>query len=157
MIKYYAYGSNISLEQMRNRVGFVLPGVPHVMHNYELVFDAGSKYSSFVFCNIKYTPGKRVEGLIYELEDYQLRFLDQYEALYRKQFFYLNGEKVFVYICRDPIKKLQNKHKPTLSYLNTILDGCLTAGLKGTYNELLEYKNKNYKLKRGSKHKNLLE
>lgn len=56
-----------------------------------------------------------------------------------------------IYIA-NPNRVRLMEDRPNLEYLNLIIDGCLETGLMPTYNKLVQYKLKNYKLKR-NKHK----
>lgn len=155
-VKYFAYGSNINLEQMERRLGWlgkVTPGTPHILEHWNLVFDAGYKYVLHTFANIEYQPGGEVHGLIYTINQRQLAQLEFYEALYKRRWFHLpDGTQVFTFVAPDHCRTDRNK-KPRLDYLNTIIDGCLEAKLTVLYDKLVKYKNDNYILKKGNKHK----
>ncbi len=156
-VKYFSFGSNILLERLRWRVdqlGIVNPGVPFTLLNYKLVFNCcASKWIRHTYANIQYELGAKVEGLLYDLTERQLRHLDMYEALYERKYFRINDTTIGCTYVALPGCITYLEKKPELSYLNIILDGCKEAGLTNTYNSLLEYKKLNYKLKRISKHK----
>lgn len=155
-IKYFAYGSNISRERLRNRVETVFEplaaGVPYVLNDYKLVFNAGAMYGLHCYANIIPARGENVEGILYDITPEQLSSLDRFEVLYNKHFFYLNNTTIgCVYIAKKEHVERRPK-KPTLDYLNIIIDGCKETGLNRTYNELLQYKLRNYKIRK-NKHK----
>lgn len=147
----FAYGSNMLLERLAVRIDHLGPikvvGT-YVLQNYEMLFNAGGQ-----FANIRPCPGAVVEGVLYELNHTQMVQMDWYERLYERQYtdIIYQGQPYILctYVCVD--KRSLHVGKPLLPYLNFCLDGALENGLKATYNKLLEYKHKNYKLKK-SKH-----
>lgn len=156
-VRYFSFGSNLLRQRLAWRIdqlGNVPQGESFTLHNYKLVFNAGVKFCKYCFANIMFEQGAKVEGLLYDLNERQLRHLDMYEALYERKYFYIDANTLgCTYValpgaCR-PLEK-----KPELSYLNIILEGCRLAGLDWTYNKLLEYKKLNYKLKRNRNVKN---
>jgi len=156
-VKYFAYGSNIDIERLKSRVEFmnepVVEGEPYSLEDYTLVFNAGMRFSTFSFANIVPRKGSKVEGILYDLTPNQFKRLDDYEMLYEKQYFQIDENTIgCVYIAKE-MCTLEKEYKPDLSYLNIIIDGCQTTGLKTTYNKLVRYKLANYKLKKVSKHK----
>lgn len=150
-VKYFAYGSNIDIGRLKSRVeGFGEPdikaGVPYTLNNYSLVFNAESNFGSWAFANIMFRSGDKVEGILYDMTSEQFERLDKYEVLYEKKYFQLDSSTIAcVYIAKNISFKSK---KPTLEYLNIIIDGCLDTGLINTYNKLLEYKLKNYKIRK---------
>ena len=79
-----------------------------------------------------------------------------FEGFYSKVSFrhHINKEKIFTFIAKhDCIVTEKKLKKPSLGYINTILQGCIDARLDYLYAYLLNYKNKNYKLKKGNKFK----
>lgn len=160
-VKYFAYGSNIKIDRLKNRVEYfnekLKPGIPFILYNYELVFNAISEFSFSSFANIIPKNGANVEGILYDITPQQLKRLDEFEVLYEKQYFQIDANTIgCVYICNNNNNNLifSEKNKPTLEYLNLIIDGCKETGLNNTYNKLVEYKQNNYKLKI-NKHKKM--
>jgi len=157
-VKYFAYGSNIDIDRLKQRVeGFGEPiiraGTPYVLQDYHLIFNASSSYSSAFWCFANIIPriGSSVEGILYDMTPEQFTRLDRYEALYEKHYFQIDRNTIAcTYIAKSISHNIRSK--PSLDYLNIIIEGCLASGLKRTYNELLQYKLQNYKLKK-SKHK----
>ena len=155
-VKYFAYGSNIKIDRLKNRVEYfnekLKPGIPFILYNYELVFNAGSKFDFWSFANIVPKNGANVEGILYDMTPEQFKRLDEFEVLYEKQYFQIDTNTIgCVYISKKDNISFR-KNKPTLEYLNLIIDGCRETGLINTYNKLVEYKLANYKLKK-NKHK----
>jgi len=155
-VKYFAYGSNISLDRMRDRLGWlghISPGIPHILEHWKLVFDAGYSYSQYTFANIEYEPGAETHGLIYEITQRQLSQLQYFEALYDKRWFKLpDGTQIFTFVS-PPQYRTDKTKKPRLEYLNIIIDGAVEAKLNVLRDQLIKYKNENYVLKKGNKHK----
>lgn len=76
---YFAYGSNLSLEQIKRRCPEAIPMVGVYLENYKLVYN---KYADIIPCQ-----GERVYGAIYELSINDLKILDEFEGypyLYEK-------------------------------------------------------------------------
>lgn len=76
---YFAYGSNLSLEQMKRRCPEAIPMIMVHLDNYKLTYN---KYADIVPCQ-----GERVYGAIYELSINDLKNLDKFERypyLYEK-------------------------------------------------------------------------
>lgn len=157
-VKYFAYGSNINLERLKNRIESfnsqkVYRGEPFVLRDYALIFNAGMEFGTFSYANIVPQRGAKVEGVLYEITPEQFRRLDQYELFYEKQYFQIDEDTIAcTYVAKEG-NTTKKEVKPDLNYLNTIIDGCLEEGLTATYNALVKYKTKNYKLKKGNKHK----
>lgn len=76
---YFAYGSNLSLEQIKRRCPEAIPMIGVYLENYKLVYN---KYADIIPCQ-----GERVYGAIYELSINDLKKLDEFEGyphLYEK-------------------------------------------------------------------------
>ncbi|MCS5709884.1 gamma-glutamylcyclotransferase [Candidatus Berkiella aquae] len=131
MITYFAYGSNLDVEQMRERVGFNSLPMPAQLSGYKLVFD---KYSINRHCgvaNLRYTGivTDTVEGLVYQLNAEQLATLDRFEGFrpsrpsptgYRRQEVSLtDGTTAITYIAPRGDMSL----KPSVAYLQHFLKG----------------------------------
>jgi gamma-glutamylcyclotransferase (GGCT)/AIG2-like uncharacterized protein YtfP len=151
-ILYFAYGSNMLLDRLEERVRKVIKIGNYILQDWQLTFDAG--YFLNTYANIKPAIGAKVEGVLYQLNEHQIGFLDQYEGYprnYQKVYKIINLSGIiepviiFAYVSDNII--LNNPRKPDLSYINIILAGCLENKLKETYEKVLEYKLNNYKLK----------
>ncbi|MFA9239463.1 MAG: gamma-glutamylcyclotransferase family protein [Candidatus Paceibacteria bacterium] len=155
-IKYFAYGSNLDIERLRNRIATfsdpIKEGIPYTLQNYRLVFNAGYMYSGIVFANIVLSKGEFVEGILYDITPAQLKELDRFEALYEKHFFYLNNNTIACVYIAENNRSLVIEGKPSLEYLNIIIDSCKKLGFTRTYDNLVEFKLSNYKIRK-SKHK----
>ncbi len=84
---YFAYGSNLSTDQMVARTGTIARGEqgPKIAHlaGYQIVFQhvAGSESA---FANIV-APGEGVLGVVYRLEQKAFAILDAYEHGYERR------------------------------------------------------------------------
>ena len=79
---YFAYGSNINLEQMAEICPDATPVGPVTLDNYELLFRGGG------FATIAPSQGSQVQGLLWEITPKSERSLDVYEGyprFYEKQ------------------------------------------------------------------------
>ncbi len=157
-VKYFAYGSNISIDRLKNRVerwgeSDLQAGVPYTLQNHALIFNAGSRIGSWAFANVVPRQGESVEGILYDITSEQFERLDKYEMLYYKAYFQIDKNTIgCIYLAYE--ENTGGATKPSLDYLNIIIDGCLETGLTRTYNTLIKYKAANYKLKK-NKHREL--
>ena len=125
---YFAYGSNINLEQMDYRCPDATVVGPVVLENYELLFRRGG------FATIAPKEGGRVHGLLWSITPECERSLDFYEGyprFYDKQTVTVRdglGRElpVMAYIMDG---RFREPMLPTESYYNGILEGYRQNGL----------------------------
>ena len=77
---YFAYGSNLSQKQMRQRCPESKPKLVAILPNYKLVFTDWSRQWRGGVATIKRFSGEKVLGAIYEITESDLRRLDRYEG-----------------------------------------------------------------------------
>ena len=129
---YFAYGSNINLDQMAHRCPDALPVGPVMLENYELLFRGSSENGGVA--TIRPKQGSYVYGLLWKLTPPCEKALDFYEGwpnLYRKEsltVFDANGKAVSVmaYVMND------SRMVPSIpweSYYNGIHEGFLQNNL----------------------------
>ena len=111
-ILYFAYGSNLFLEQMQMRIG----GKPRVisaacLENHRLGFTILSKTWKGGVADIVPEAGSKVWGAIYELTEPQLEKIDHYEG-YKKD--------------RDPKKNFYNRLEVEVVDKKGVKQPCLT-------------------------------
>jgi gamma-glutamylcyclotransferase len=111
-ILYFAYGSNLFLEQMQKRIG----GEPKVigaacLENHRLGFTILSKTWKGGVADIVPEAGSKVWGAIYELTEQQLEKIDHYEG-YKKD--------------RDPKKNFYNRLQVEVVDKRGVKQACLT-------------------------------
>lgn len=147
IIYYFAYGSNLCTGRLQYRIGKFQTYRVHKLNGYRLVFNCSG------FANIeKAKEFDFVEGILYKITNDQLNTLDIIEGFYKKEFFDIENNGIaVVYIGLK--EKINNFMKPNLSYLNIILDGLIEHGLKETFNKVCDFKEKNYSLFLGNRHK----
>lgn len=121
---YFAYGSNLCLNQMKKRCPEAIPMVAVYLENYKLVYN---KYADIVPCK-----GEKVYGAIYEISLNDLKNLDQYERypdLYEKIDVKVQDDTgvfydAFVYVMNE-----KGNISPEEGYLNTIKEGYRDWGI----------------------------
>jgi len=81
---YFAYASNLSKKQMRERCPDSRPKFIATLPNYKLVFTGWSRQWRGGKASIKPFRGEKVRGAIYEVTEACLRQLDKHEAGYER-------------------------------------------------------------------------
>jgi gamma-glutamylcyclotransferase len=134
---YFAYGSNLWIDQMVERVGPVLQGEdrPRRAHlpNHRLTFNVEDRGE--VFANVV-SPGAGVFGVLYCCTSDALKRLDEFEAGYERRIvcvFAENGDaqNAFIYIAGPA--GLVEGGAPSAEYLTRITTGARQHGLPETY------------------------
>ena len=122
MIYYFAYGSNLNHQQMKN---IRCIGSKYLkaffLKDYKLIFCHPNKLNKFGYANVIKKKGSRTPGGIWKITRRHEEILDRYEGFpntYQKEYFYLNGKKIMFYI----MKKYHPKYPPK-SYIDTINEG----------------------------------
>ena len=122
MIYYFAYGSNLNHQQMKN---IRCIGSKYLkaffLKDYKLIFCHPNKLNKFGYANVIKKKGSRTPGGIWKITKKHEKILDQYEQFpdtYQKEYFYLNGKKIMFYIMKKYYLK-----KPPKSYIDTINEG----------------------------------
>ena len=125
MILYFAYGSNMSAARIKQRLGWEAPRRVATLRDFQLVFDqAGFNDPSWSPANIRSEREGLVEGMVYEVEEKDLKILDGYEKYYQRL-----GVKVIAAQEKkmDAVTHLSKKSlgekPPTQEYLNFLLEG----------------------------------
>jgi gamma-glutamylcyclotransferase (GGCT)/AIG2-like uncharacterized protein YtfP len=77
---YFAYGSNLSHQQMARRCPESKPMVTATLHDYKLIFTGRSKNWKGGTATIKFENGSKVHGGIYEITEDDLTRLDSCEG-----------------------------------------------------------------------------
>jgi len=127
---YFAYGSNMSTQRMKERlVGYQSRSLG-LLHNYELVFNKINHHVKGAgYANIKPVKGKVVEGIVYEIDKAGIEILDGFEGYpvkYTRKLLPIrnssnkNGIKAHVYIAQ-PEETSENLMPETI-YLQYLLD-----------------------------------
>lgn len=119
---YFAYGSNINLDQMELRCPDACVVGPVALENYELLFRRGG------FATIAPKEGGKVHGLLWSLSPECERSLDRYEGyprFYDKKMVTVRDGlgrslSVMAYIMDE---RFREPMLPSTSYYNGILEG----------------------------------
>ncbi len=134
-IKYFAYGSNMNPERMKERGVKYYSRERAILRGWKLEFNKvalGNPRKGYA--NIVKDENGIVEGCLYELEEDDLNKLDIYEGVPR----HYRRTEVEVETCKGKIKaityiahpnKVKDGLKPTKDYLSHLLSGsdCLSA------------------------------
>jgi hypothetical protein len=122
---YFAYGSNLDQQRMKDRKIKIYTIVSAWLLNYELKFNKISKKQGAV-ANIMLKAGSIVEGVLYQIED--IKTIDIYEG-YPKHYnriqmsFNIDNKDVLAWIYIAQPHYIKEGLKPKQEYLNHILKG----------------------------------
>ena len=133
---YFAYGSNINLQQMERRCPAAKPIGPVVLDGYELRFRG--KYGGYGVATIAPRKGGHVAGLLWELTPACERALDHYEGyphLYGKEPVTVRDRAgqaytVMAYVMRE---RYLEPAAPSNLYYKGILEGYRENGLPAAW------------------------
>lgn len=130
-MKYFAYGSNMDPERMKNRGVKFLKRERAILKGFKLVFNKISfQNPGEGFANIVEDDKEVVEGILYEIEENDLEKLDRHEG-YPSHYTRIkvnvtleNGQTVeaITYIARPD--RTREGLKPSKEYLRHLLKGC---------------------------------
>ena len=125
---YFAYGSNLSKKQMKERCPDSKPMFVATLYNYKLVFVGWSRRWRGGVASIKPFRGEKVLGAIYEVSEGDLRRLDMCEGSPNNY----NRLNVTVFDeDSEPIEAityikvgLLEETQPSREYLSIVRQGC---------------------------------
>jgi hypothetical protein len=131
---YFAYGSNLSLAQMRARCPEAVPVAAQVLPDYRLAFvgERTLRWGQGGVATIMPQPGACVHGALYRLSQRDELILDGFEGVakgrYRRelQLFADSAEPVLIYVAND---SLAAENMPSAKYLAVIRQGFIDWGL----------------------------
>ena len=135
---YFAYGSNLSHEQMRERCKNPQYIKNIFLEGYKLSFCAIDR--DYGVANIVKKLDSKVPGGVWKISANDEKELDYYEGFpikYTKDFFKLNGEKVMFYI----IKRQYSFKPPQRWYVDIINQGYMDCKIDREYliKRLMQY------------------
>lgn len=78
---YFAYGSNLSKEQMIGRLGRLPPSRIGRLTGHRIAFNKRGSHQGEVYANLVQHDGGEVWGVVYELAPAELQVLDYYEGV----------------------------------------------------------------------------
>jgi len=140
---YFAYGSNLLYEQMRERCSSASFGTLAYYPNFKLDFTRKSTKGGWV-ADMVFDPNNRVWGAVYALTMSDMLVLDQREVVHltdgylRQKIVVFNsyGEEHIAWAYFVKIKK--GSGQPRLLYMNKILKGARQQKLPVDYIDFLE-------------------
>jgi len=128
MIKYFAYGSNMSVSRMTERGITPLSRSHGILNDYVLKFNKRSSKGDWSFANIEESEGDVVEGIIFEISESHLEKLDKFEGSpvhYRREKINIisGGKKIecITYIAQDDY--IIEGLNPTNDYMRFLIEG----------------------------------
>ena len=140
---YFAYGSNLCHRQMKS---IRCHGCDYVnsayLDDHDMSFCHPKSENIYGYANVYKKKGSKVTGAIWKITEEHEKKLDIYEEYptsYKKDCFYLEGNKVMFYIMETCFFK-----KPSQRYINIIKEGYQDCDLDLRY---LEKKIFNYNMK----------
>jgi len=130
-VKYFAYGSNMDPDRMRERGVFFTERRRAILEGWKLLFNkVSSRNPSEGFANIEREEGSVVEGILYEIRDSDLEKLDSYEGCpehyvrIRVRVKLDDGSEVEAVTYVANPSKVRSGLKPSREYLSHLLKGC---------------------------------
>lgn len=142
-VRYFAYGSNLNVDQMEKRA----PGHSYSYKakaiGYEIYFPHYSSKWKGGVASLKLKPGSVVQGVVYHVSEYDLANLDHYEGVDKKMYyrdtikvfdFSGNAHWVFTYFA----VKDEEEFEPSNKYINSIVAGGLHHKLDPEYIEAIK-------------------
>ena len=115
----------MSAARMKQRLIWEAPRRAATLKDFQLVFDqAGFNDPSWSLANIRSEQGGLVEGIVYEVEEKDLKILDGYEKYYQRlevKVMAAQQEKLDAVTYLS--KKSRGEKPPTQEYLNFLLEG----------------------------------
>lgn len=141
-IRYFAYGSNLSREQMRDRCPTARLVGPAVLAGHRIGFSRYSAMWKGGVADVIDEPGHEVWGLLYELEADDLAALDRYEGypdMYTRDQTTVETDDgavagVWVYRVRERLRHVP----PTRIYLDVMLEAAEAFAFPAAYVEHLQ-------------------
>lgn len=127
---YFAYGSNMNVDRMRERDVAFVSALPGSLFHHRLAFNKSStEISGISYANIVREIGGVVEGVLYQLSDEQQLFkLDVFEGtpyFYSRDKFWIEagGERIAAWVYVANAALIKEGLKPAHWYLQHLLAG----------------------------------
>ena len=121
---YFAYGSNLNRNQMKERCPDSKPLFTATLPNYKLVFEGWSRIRHGGIANIRLFRGEKVRGAVYEVTEQDMSKLDRQESQYKRLKITVFDEDGESFEAVTYIKSNQEEEtKPSEEYLSVIRQG----------------------------------
>ena len=145
-VKYFAYGSNLDLLQMKRRCPLSKLISKGSLSGHRLTFNKYSSGWGGGVADVIQEQGSEVWGLIFEISDSDLERLDRYEGYHKDQTSLYERWKAVIntshgQVCDVWVYTVVEKQKlvqPTLEYLQIIKDAAVRWGFPKVYQQTLE-------------------
>lgn len=132
-MNYFAYGSNLSLVRIRERLGRVPAGRVAELADHRLAFDKPAGDGS-TYANILPAAGSVVRGVVYDCTEAEMRKLDGFEGSeYERRTFTVQTVDGSSLEAIAFVALTHGSGKPAEWYLKLILDGAAEHGLPPAY------------------------
>lgn len=130
-MKYFAYGSNMNPERMKEREIKFSKRVYAILEGWRLEFNKiASRNPNEGYANIMEDKKCIVEGILYEIADADIKQLDKYEG-YPNHYDRVtvkvkqdNGQKIEAITYIAQCNKIRGGLKPSKEYFEHLLKGC---------------------------------
>lgn len=135
---YFAYGSNMNQNQMKERCSgssFRVIGRAK-LEGYRFVYDGYSTYRKGAVANIIKKEGSIVWGGLYEIDENCLKSLDSYEGyptFYKRKIILVKDDEGKEYEAWVYLRNPKEIGKPSEDYKKTILEGAKQCNLPDEY------------------------
>ena len=144
--KYFAYGSNLDLLQMKRRCPLSKLISKGSLSGHRLTFNKYSSGWSGGVADVIQDEGSEVWGLVFEISDSDLERLDRYEGYHKDQTSLYERWKAVIdtpdgQVCDVWVYTVVEKQKfvqPTLEYLQIIKDAAVRWNFPKVYQQTLE-------------------
>lgn len=126
MALYFAYGSNLSLQQMRARCPNARPYGRAFLAEYALTFAGHSATWGGAVATLTPDPERETPGLLYQIDDQDLARLDGFEGhpfVYRRQRKVVQSEDGTSVVAHVYVLEGRRIAAPSDSYAQVIRDG----------------------------------
>ena len=138
-----AYGSNLSVGRLEERVGKLPPAEPGLIKGFTLVFNKKADAGNWTYANIKYAgAGTSCPAVVYRLSPKQIELLDGDEGVSAKHylriglpFSFRNGDEALAEVYVAYPDRLTDAYSPKDYYLDFLRAGYEEHGLDKSYLE----------------------
>ena len=142
-VKYFAYGSNLDLPQMKRRCPSSKLISKGSLSGYRLTFNRFSSGWGGGVADVIQKQGSKVWGLVFEISDSDLERLDRYEGYYKDQNSLYERWKAAIdtpngQVCDVWVYTVVEKQKfvpPTSEYLQIIKDAAVKWNFPKSYQD----------------------